>query len=91
MVLAVVLVLNLSDQLLKNIFHGDEAGRTAKLIHHYGNMHLAALKLPQQIVNRFCLRYKKRRPEEVAQNNQVPMFHEGNQVLGMDHPDNIVE
>ena len=65
--LAVVLVLDLADDLLDHVLHGDQAGGAAVLVDHDGHVPLGDLHLVQQLVDRLRLGHVDRRPHQLAQ------------------------
>ena len=89
-VFAVVFVFDLADQFFKHVFHRHQAGRPAELVHDDGDMHLAALELAQQLVDRHGLRHEEGRPQQVADDDQVAVLHEREQVLGVNDAQDFV-
>ena len=57
--LAVMLVLKFTENLLDDVFQGDQTGHTTELVYHDRHMLLPNLKLPQQFSDHFCLRHEK--------------------------------
>ena len=63
---AVVLVLDLADDLLEQILDRDEAGRAAVLVDDDGDVHLALAQLGQQLVDALRLRDEVGRARDLA-------------------------
>ena len=90
-VFAVVLVFDFADQFFQDVLHRDQAGRPPELVHDDGDVDLAALELAQQLVDRHGLGHEEGRPQQVADDDQVAVLHEREQVLGVNDAQDFVQ
>src|SRR5690606_36362288 len=67
--LAVVLILNLADDLVENVLDGDQPGSAAVLVGDNGDVNAASLQLGKEIVDLLRLRDHERWSNQVQQRN----------------------
>ncbi len=94
--LAVVLVLDLADDLLDDVLHRHQAGRAAVLVDHDGDVPLGRLHVVEQLVDRLRLRARRpgRAPARAGRSVAVAApvaLQVRQQVLGVQDADDVVE
>src|SRR5690606_4813842 len=80
----VVLVLDLTDDLLQNVFDGHQARHATIFVHHNGHVVAVAAKFLQQMVEPLALRHKGGRAQDIQHFVlvQVAVHHQAQQVFG---------
>src|SRR5690606_14792155 len=87
-----ILIFDLTDDLLEDIFNADQAGYSAVFIDHDGDLRVIKLKYLQQFVGRLCLRHEKRRTHYLRDGHLVHSFcPDMQQVADIDNAFDIVD
>src|SRR5262249_24069142 len=89
--LDVVLVANLTDDLLEQIFDRDEARRAAVLVDDDRALRLLALELLQQLRTPLRLRHEHRRPQQSQNRPRIVDAVERDEILDEDEAGDVVE
>src|SRR5690606_32472055 len=89
--LAFVLGEDFADELLDEIFHRDEAGHAAVLVHDDRERNPARAHLLQQLDGFLRLRNEERRPDHVLEHDEAPFPGEREQVFDGDVADDVVD
>ena len=86
----VILVVNLADDFLDDVLHGDNAAGAAELIDHNGYVHLVPLEVAQEIVNHLGLRHEIRGADQTLPAEVGGFAQMGQKVFDVQHSLDIV-
>ena len=84
-------VFNVADYLLDEILNRDQAVNTAEFIDHKRHMQPLNTHLQQKFQNRHRRRNKERVADDLADPSFLTAFPAGQQVLDVQHANNIIE
>ena len=87
----VVLVLDIADDLLDQVFDGHQSVTPAELVDHHRHMNACHAHLQEQVAHPHRRRHEQKPPHDVAEGERLVRAPEGQQIADMDHADDVVE